>query len=434
MVEKATERSVRSASRAGVRPFDLARKAYDFLDRCNINAMQDLQHSKLRACCTNALRPIALFQSRRHFGRDRGYQRENDKYVFHLEWWLDRQALSRPHVRLLKERRRKDVNTMAIDLVRYPLSWIVGLSAITSVSAAVPAKLEQIPAKTFSDCVTCGQMVVIPTGSNELGSTTEERARVGIPAVFGDREGPRYTVTIKKPFALGQTEVTVGQFAAFVAATQRPDPAACIIHHADSDKWKPEPGVNWHNPGYPQTDKHPVVCVTYDDAVDYAAWLARTTGKPYRLASEEEWEYAARGGTKTAWYWGDDPEQGCKKAALLTSGTMAAFGWPRSMNGMMICSDPTAFARPVASFAPNPFGLYDMIGNAFEWVADCSETSHAGDPGDGSVRKVTNCQKRMLKGGGYHTPFWLTRAAVRSNPLPPSFRMMTVGFRVARDL
>ncbi len=327
---------------------------------------------------------------------------------------------------------------MSVHSIRQWRLISTGLAAVlttVALSLATVSKAADAPApKIIYDCAQCGDMVVVPAGSSVEGSSPEERARVGIPAVFGDREGPRYTVTIKAPFALGKTEVTVGQYAAFVADTHRPDPAACTIHHADTDKWTPEPGLSWRNPGYAQTDNHPVVCVTYPDAVDYAAWLARKTGKPYRLPSEEEWEYAARGGTTTAWYWGDSPEEGCKKAALLTSGTMAAFGWPKSMTGMMVCADPAAYARPVASFPPNPFGLYDMIGNAFEWVADCSETSHVGDPADGSVRKVAQCEKRMLKGGGYHTPFWLTRAAVRSNPLSPDFRMMTVGFRVARDL
>jgi formylglycine-generating enzyme required for sulfatase activity len=290
------------------------------------------------------------------------------------------------------------------------------------------------PVAVFSDCQRCPAMVVIPAGSNVMGSTPEERVRAGVPAAFGDREGPRHEVTIAAPFALARTEVTRGEYGAFVAQTHRPDPADCAAHDVSTDKWLPKAGYSWRNPGYTQSDQHPAVCISYADAVAYAEWLAQQTGKPYRLASEAEWEYAARGGTTTAWYWGDDPGPGCERANLISSGTVLALGSPAYWRGKLICQDPAAYSREVASFAPNPFGLYDMIGNAFEWVADCSSAGYAGAPTDGSALLTENCTQHFLKGGAFHTPLWLTRAAMRGNPLNPDVHMNTIGFRVARRL
>jgi formylglycine-generating enzyme required for sulfatase activity len=223
-------------------------------------------------------------------------------------------------------------------------------------------------------------------------------------------------------------------YAAFVAATSRPDPPECAIADTETFSWGQKPGYSWRDPGYPQTDAHPAVCISYDDASAFAAWLAVKTGKPYRLPSEAEWELAARAGTTTAWYWGDAPEAGCDKANLITSGMIAAMGSPPYWRNKLACQNERSYSQPVGSYPANAFGLHDMLGNAFEWVADCASTSHKGEPGDGSVHDVPGCDMRFLKGGAFHTPIWLTRAAVRGNPLKPSLHMNTIGFRVARSL
>lgn len=290
------------------------------------------------------------------------------------------------------------------------------------------------PGAAFTDCAHCPDMVVVPSGSAEIGSTIEERSRAGVPAVFGDREGPRHRVTFARPFALAKTETTRAEYGVFVAETQRPDPASCAAADTTTYAWSQRAGLSWRAPGYPQTDAHPVVCVSHDDALAYAGWLARTTGLPYRLPSEAEWEYAARAGTVTAWYWGDAPEAGCERANIISSGTIAAIGSPPYWKDRLACQDTRAHSLPVASFAGNPFGLYDMIGNAFEWVADCASANHEGGPTDGTARQSADCRRRFLKGGGFHTPIWLTRAAVRGLPLPSDLHMNTIGFRVARDL
>lgn len=277
-------------------------------------------------------------------------------------------------------------------------------------------------------------MVVVPAGAATLGSDADERRRAGIVPIFGDREGPTYNVAFSRPFALGRTEVTRGQYRVFVNATKRPDPAACGVHEPKGDTWGPQPGFNWREPGFDQDDTHPVVCIGYVDAVAYADWLAKKTGKPYRLPSDAEWEYAARGGTTTPWYFGDTPEAACTAANIMSSGTIAKLGWPKSTANRFVCTNDRSFTMPVASFRPNPFGLYDMVGNAFEIVADCNAPDNTTARADGSARTSGDCARHYLKGGAFHTPYWLTRHAVRGAPLVPDMRMFAMGFRVARSL
>ena len=310
---------------------------------------------------------------------------------------------------------------------------VAGLSAGSNAVGAPPVPPAPAP-RAIVDCVGCPEMIVIPAGSATLGSTPQERARAGIVPVFGNREGPTYTATFAKPYALGRTEVTRGQYRDFIEATARPDPADCGVHDSKTDKWGPLPGFSWRKPGFTQTDDHPAVCVSYNDAVAYARWLSARTGHAYRIPSDAEWEYAARGGTSTSWYWGDAPEDGCKLGNLLSSGTIAALGSPPSMADRFVCANPRSFTVPVASYPPNPFGLYDMAGNAFEWVADCNSPDNSDAHADGSARTTGACDRHYLKGGAFHTPFWLTRPAVRGAPLPADLHMFTIGFRVARSI
>lgn len=324
-------------------------------------------------------------------------------------------------------------------LARLGYRRIAALGLALVMAAAPSPTTAQTPPVTktnFSDCAGCPDMVIIPAGSAVLGSTDEERARAGILPLFGDREGPTYKVRFAKAYAIGRTEITRAQYAAFVKATKRADVGGCGVHDAKADTWGPQPGFSWHKPGFKQDDTHPVVCISYDDAVAYTVWLSKLSGKAYRLPSDAEWEYAARGGTKTPWYWGDLAESGCGAANLLSAGTVASLGFPNSVANRLVCSSSRSFTVPVASFAPNPFGLYDVAGNAFEWAADCNSRDNRDAHSDGSARTAANqgtdCSKRYLKGGAFHTPFWLTRHAVRGAPIPSDLHMFAVGFRVAR--
>jgi formylglycine-generating enzyme required for sulfatase activity len=157
--------------------------------------------------------------------------------------------------------------------------------------------------------------------------------------------------------------------------------------------------------------RQPVIGVTWEDARTYVSWLAKKTGKPYRLLSEAEWEYAARGGTTTRYPWGDDA--GSNRANYRGSGSK----W----------SDQGS--APVGSFEPNRFGLHDMIGNVGEWVQDCMHDTYDGAPLDGSAWESSDCTRRVVRGGSYNRPDWVVRAACRVGGGPGSLGS-ALGFRV----
>ena len=157
-----------------------------------------------------------------------------------------------------------------------------------------------------------------------------------------------------------------------------------------------------------------MINVSWEDAQAYVAWLAKKTGKPHRLLSEAEWEYAARAGTTTRYPWGDEP--GTNRANFRDSGSQ----W----------SEQTA---PVGSFDPNKFGLYDMIGNVWEWVQDCWNESYKGAPADGRAWESGNCGLRVVRGGSWFNLPENARAAYR-NRFAPGYRNSNSGFRVTRTL
>ena len=181
------------------------------------------------------------------------------------------------------------------------------------------------------------------------------------------------------------------------------------------------------HPGFRITPGHPTVCVSWNDAVAYVAWLSRKTGRPYRLPNEAEWEYAARAGTTTAYSFGDDVTKLCDYARFADANSRFPY---RSGCGS------TTFepgALPVGSLAPNPWGLYDMHGNAWEWVADCWTVDPRSLPSDGSAFKRADCQIRPIRGGGWGAELRRLRSAHRQK-LPADQRYYHLGFRVALSL
>jgi formylglycine-generating enzyme required for sulfatase activity len=213
------------------------------------------------------------------------------------------------------------------------------------------------------------QMFELPPGVFFMGSDDTEVGR-------WDDEGPRREVTVA-PFAIARTEVTVAQFHAFVEATGYRADGGCWVWSADEQGYRFDPLHDWRSPGFDQgeTGDHPVVCVSLDDAQAYLAWLSEQVGgAPFRLPTEAEWEYAARGGTASAYFWGevvrDVPENACHYAngadAALERSGLGGKDW-----AYIVCSDEEAFTAPVGSFLANGFGLSDMAGNVWEWVEDC---------------------------------------------------------------
>jgi formylglycine-generating enzyme required for sulfatase activity len=278
------------------------------------------------------------------------------------------------------------------------------------------------PGDTFKDCDVCPEMVVVPAGEFMMGSSEVEQGRES-------NEGPRHRVRILKPFAVGKYEITVAQFRTFVEATFREN-HSCIVLHRKT--WRESDSNSWRDPGYPQSDDHPVVCVNWEDAKSYISWLNKKSGKIYRLLSEAEWEYVARAGTTDRRYWGDDPGESkiCKYGNGLGAGTQ--FG-----PGNEACVDGQEYASRVGRFLPNKWKLYDVIGNVSEWTEDCWRGNYLGAANDSETETSGACnegvQERVLRGGSWLNKPNDLRSASRFK-IWPLARGSFYGFRVTRNL
>lgn len=290
---------------------------------------------------------------------------------------------------------------------------------------ALPADAAGPKAGTrLRDAPDAPEMVIVPAGSALIGSTEAETVREGRTPAFAKFEHPQRLVRFARPFAVGRYPVTRGEYARFVKATGRAV-AGCVV--PDGGKWSdgPEPQRSYSDVGFPQRDDEPAVCVNWDDANAYAAWLSARTGHRYRLLSEAEWEYAARAGTRTARWWGDDVTSLCARANGGDRDYAAAMPADKSAN--LRCSDGYAFTNPVGRFAANPFGLSDMYGNAWQWTADCFS------PVPGGAAPAGACEARTIRGGSWHSSASTLRSATRFS-LPPAMRSSSLGFRVMREL
>jgi formylglycine-generating enzyme required for sulfatase activity len=242
-------------------------------------------------------------------------------------------------------------------------------------------------------------------------------------------EKPVHTVSIAG-FAAGKYEVTVEEYAAFVAATGHAATPGCRTDRNLDGRWEDDAVATWRDPGFPQTDRHPVVCVSWADANAYVAWLTEKTGKAYRLLSESEWEYAVRAGSTSQFWWGDDANELCAYANGPDLAAKEKF--PRWTTAS--CNDGQALAAPVGSYKPNAFGLYDMAGNAWEWTQDCYVSSYEAQPRDGTAYSGGRCQRRALRGGSWVYGFADLRSGQRNGLPPPEIRGGDIGFRVAQSL
>jgi formylglycine-generating enzyme required for sulfatase activity len=265
-------------------------------------------------------------------------------------------------------------------------------------------------------------MVVVPAGAFTMGSPEGEKDR-------GSNEGPQHVVTIRKPFSVGRLHVTVDQFAAFVRETGYGATSTCFTHEGS---WTRRPDRSWRNPGFVQEGSHPAVCVSWTDANAYVDWLVKRTGKPYRLLSEAEWEYAARGRTSPGVYprffFGDDETAVCRYG----NGSDQKARDSRVGFTFASCNDGYAYTSPAGHYEPNAFGLHDMSGNAMQWTADCHHDSYNGAPADGSAWTASSCKGHIIRGGGWSDSMKDLRSANRewAEDDGGSYR----GFRVARTL
>jgi formylglycine-generating enzyme required for sulfatase activity len=269
----------------------------------------------------------------------------------------------------------RNFQLMLLSAVAAAWSWV----AAGQTPPPAPAVPE--PGEIFRDCVDCPEMVVVPAGEFTMGSGE---------TVY---EKPEHKVVIANPFAIGRREVTFEEWDRCFAA------GGCK-HWPEDHGWG--------------RGRRPVIDISWDDAQLFLSWLSQTTKRAYRLPSEAEWEYAARAGTNTPFWWGRS-----------TGGSSA------------VCEDcsasPPRQTLPTGSMRPNGFGLYDVAGNAAEWVEDCWNEFYRGAPTDGSPWSTGQCRLRVLRGGSFGSKMSMVRSAARFR-YDQDVRYYANGFRVARDM
>ncbi|MGI9329903.1 MAG: SUMF1/EgtB/PvdO family nonheme iron enzyme [Gammaproteobacteria bacterium] len=306
------------------------------------------------------------------------------------------------------------------------------LALLLAACTAEPPTAQGRTAVTFRDCEVCPLMVEIPAGEFLMGTAAEDRLidpRTGKPAT---NDSPQHRVTLANGFALGRYEVSVGEYAAFVAATGYDVKGKCM-GFATPNKFTMSDKFDWRTLDAEQSDQHPVGCVSYYDAAAYAEWLSEQTGKGYRLPTEAQWEYAARAGSTGNYHWGRDAESACTYANIRSPGAKSISDRQAKSDETdgFPCDDGYPNASPVGSFQPNDFGLHDMQGNAWEWVADCNHKDYQNAPTDGSAwLDDKGCQFGLIRSGSYLNRVERSSATVRVGR-PRSGRGTNMGFRVA---
>jgi formylglycine-generating enzyme required for sulfatase activity len=295
------------------------------------------------------------------------------------------------------------------------------------------------------------RMVRIPAGEFLMGSDeASETLQKSYPLAEQRRfdnlsdEAPVHRVRITKAFYMGATHITVGQFRQFVELSgyvpesiadgtggygYNPQYDASKTERGDAFEGR-DPRYSWLNPGFAQTDQHPVVNVTWNDAQALAQWLSKREGRKYRLPTEAEWEYAARAGTRTRYNCGDAPS--CLLKAANTFDEAAKPYWPQFAANALPGNDGFAFTSPVGSFTPNAFGLYDMHGNAWQWTQDWyGEDYYAQSPVD-DPQGPPDGNVYVRRGGSWHTWALYARSSYR-NWNTPQTRYTLVGMRLVME-
>jgi formylglycine-generating enzyme required for sulfatase activity len=272
------------------------------------------------------------------------------------------------------------------------------------------------PGEVFRDTLRDGgsgpEMVMIPTGSFQMGD---------IQGGGYSDEQPVHWVSVNA-FAMGRYEVTVREFRQFVNATgyviDAEKEGGCYVDKDGDGVWEKVDDANWRNPYFSQGDNQPVTCVSWNDATAYTTWLSLQTGQQYRLPTEAEWEYAARAGTETKYWWGNE-----------ASHEYANYGTDSCCNGLAEGKDQWVYTSPVGSFAANPFGLYDTAGNVLEWTCSEYESSYNGK----EEHCVSDAGLFVLRGGSWNGDAAWARSTgrVRSSR---AIRGRSGGFRPVRLL
>jgi formylglycine-generating enzyme required for sulfatase activity len=314
------------------------------------------------------------------------------------------------------------------------------LTALGSLGSATAQEVEKAGDKKQITNSIGMKLVLLPAGEFIMGSRQSREELVKMFAkyesnpVWSGHEYPAHRVRITKPFFLGAHHVTVGQFRQFVtdagytSDAEKPGKKGSLGWDAAAGRHVFQAKCSWRNPGFEQTDEHPAVCLSWNDAVAFCEWLSRKEGKDYRLPSEAEWEYACRAGTTMQYWCGDDPE-GLAQAANVADATAKAK--LSSLKSTIIASDGYVFTSPVGRFRANPFGLYDMHGNAMQWCADWYDARYYGASPANDPNGPDSGTRRVLRGSSWISWPSSNRSAFRGG-FAPDTRSDFTGFRVAR--
>lgn len=291
-----------------------------------------------------------------------------------------------------------------------PLAETEAQDAASQPATAKAEPVRIVPGTRFSDSLAAGGsgpvMVWLPAGEFQMGSPADEAGR--------NSDELLHLARVDAPIAFSENEITIGDLRQFVEATgyrTEVERQSTCLRPNDDYQLVADLSLSWESPGYPVGNNHPVSCISWNDARKYAEWLAQTTGHPYRLPTEQEWEYAARAGTGTSRFWGDDPGSGCN---LANTGD---------------CDDGHEFAAPAGAFPANPFGLRDVLGNVAEWT--CSGYSKAYSGPESRCSDPREKSARIFRGGSWLDSSTLVRSAARDGG-PSDLGYSTVGLRVVR--
>ncbi len=273
---------------------------------------------------------------------------------------------------------------------------------------------------TWIEPTTHMKFLFIPSGCFTMGSPSDEAGR-------DSDEGPLHKVCVRG-FWMGCYEVTVEQFKIFINETgYKTDAEREGYSWIYSGTWQKKAGFDWKNPGFQQSETSPVVNVSWKDATRMAEWLTSKNGKKFRLPTEAEWEYACRAGTKTARFWGNDPDRACEYANVADVSAKRKFpAWHIHQ-----CNDGYVFTAPVGSFKPNAFGLFDMLGNVWEWCEDnYLVKAYADFPSDNPLIRRKGVTDLVIRGGSWYSRPRYVRSASRDHLHDSHRRGNDVGFRL----
>lgn len=298
--------------------------------------------------------------------------------------------------------------------------------------AGITVSLGAFASEPFRDCEDCPLMVMVPAGTFQMGT-----APGGYEAVEPTGEMPAVTLRVPTAFAIGAQEITRGQFAVFLERTAAKPPQACRAWV--DGRWTVSAGADWQSPAQPENPEaeHPANCVSWHDAMRYAEWLTEFTGERYRLPSEAEWEYAARGGNPAPRWWGWNSFEGvsisdaCEHANVYDVSGMRALGfpWPHAR-----CDDRQVEVAPVRTYDANAYGVFDVIGNVSEWTMDCFTGSYPNRPPDSRPWVWEGgCETRVVRGGSWTSRPLQARSTHRAHQAP-EYRGSDTGFRVVKEL